>query len=257
MLDPSPTDLTPLVLGAALLEPFVDDRTRGRVQGAIGAISRELDTTDASSTPIGTVRSSVTMRSTGDPAVLRKVIETAQRGVLRISYFAPWGNKYDQHVIEPWQIRLVDGAVYLRAYSRTRREPRTFHLSFVSSCVVLPRDKPRQPCPPAAEMWGDPNTGFGIDEHHPGVAVVRLRGAVARWLSRIEWDPAQTDALSADGEVLVRSVPYRSRREFARKLLSYADAITSIEPEDLRNEVLAAANKLRASLDQTLIEQPR
>lgn len=251
VLDPSDDDLSLLVLGAALLEPFVDPETWARVRAAVGAVSQELKPT-TSPPRSAAVRSSVTMRSTVDPKTLRKVLDNVQRGVLRLSYYAPWNDRYEQHVVEPWGVQLVDGAVYLCAYSQRRAQRRTFHLGFVESCVVEPRKHPTQQVPSADALWADEDAGYGVDEHYPSVAVIRFRGPVARWLSRIEWNPAQRDRGPGSEGVLERSVPYRSRREFARKLLSYADAIVSIEPPDLREEVMTAVKKL-----QTTIGTPR
>lgn len=248
LLDPSPADLTLLVLGAALLDPFVDGETRGRVRAAVGAVGHELGLKSLGAPRPSAVRSSVTMRSTVDAAVLLKVLDHVQRGVLRIAYASPWTEHYVQHVIEPWGVQLVDGAMYLRAYSRKRSEARTFHLGFIGSCVVMPRVLPSQPVPPATELWGEPDTGFGVDEDSPDVATVRLRGPVARWLSKIEWHPLQQDRGPDRDGVLERSVPYRSRREFARRLLSYADAIVRIEPAALRDEVVRAVEKLRRTV---------
>lgn len=245
VLDPSDDDLTLLVLGAALLGPFVDSEMRARVHAAVGAVRHELR--PQSQQPRSpAVRSSVTMRSTVDPRTLRKVLDNVQHGVLRLSYYTPWEDRHEQHVAEPWALQLVDGATYLRAYSQKRSQPRTFHLGFVTSCVVEPRKRPTQPVPRGEELWGD--VGFGVDEHFPGTATVRFRGPVARWLARIEWHPSQHDVGPGADGVLERSVPYRSRREFARKLLSYADAIAGIEPADLRAEVLAAMDTLQRAI---------
>lgn len=245
VLDPSDGDLTLLVLGAALLGPFVDAETRARVDAAVGAVRHELLPQSPQPGSLA-VRSTVTMRSTVDPRTLRKVLDNVQHGVLRLSYYTPWDDRHEQHVAEPWAVQLVDGATYLRAYSQRRSRPRTFHLGFVTSCVVEPRKRPTQPVPRGDELWGD--TGYGIDEHFPEVAKIRFRGPVARWLARIEWHPSQRDVGPGGDDVLERSVPYRSRREFARKLLSYADAIVSIEPAELRAEVLSAMSRLQRAI---------
>ena len=63
-------------------------------------------------------------------------------------------------------------------------------------------------------------------------------GTVARWVSRMQWDPAQQDRWVEARELLERTVPYHSCREFARRLLSIIDGLEMIEPAELREEVL-------------------
>jgi len=54
---------------------------------------------------------------------------------------------------------------------------------------------------------------------------------------RVQWHPTQVDRWVVEGEVLERRLRYRSARELARRVASIFDAVRSIEPETLRDEV--------------------
>lgn len=136
--------------------------------------------------------------------------------------------------IEPWELRVHDGAVYLRAWARGPAEARTFRLAHIEAV----EDAEGSRRPPPSDVWGDESPAFGIDRDRPGTAVIRLRGAVARWVARIVWHPDEKDIWIEPGELLERTVAYRSCREMARRLASVLDGVESIAPVQLRDEVV-------------------
>ena len=102
--------------------------------------------------------------------------------------------------------------------------------------------------PPLDRFHFDP--GFGIDSDRPGVATLRVRGGVARWIANLVWDPGQEDRWIEPAELLERKVPYHSCREFARRLLQIVDGLESIEPAELREEVVSDARAFLERLDR-------
>lgn len=145
--------------------------------------------------------------------------------------------------IEPWELRVHDGAVYLRAWARGPAEARTFRLAHIEAV----EDAEGSRRPPPSDVWGDESPAFGIDRDRPGTAVIRLRGPVARWVAHVVWHPGEQDVWLEPDELLERTVAYRSCRELARRLASVLDGIESIEPQQLREEVVglvAPANAL-------------
>jgi hypothetical protein len=116
---------------------------------------------------------------------------------------------------------------------------------------VLPGQAPREPVPAKNLLWGSSDPGFGIDSDRPGVAVLKVRGGVARWIANMVWDPGQEDRWLEPNELLERKVPYHSAREFARRLLSIVDGLESIEPAELREEVVGDARAFLARMDRS------
>jgi len=72
---------------------------------------------------------------------------------------------------------------------------------------------------------------------------------VARWIANMVWDPGQEDKWIEPGELLERRVPYHSCRELARRLLSIVDGLESIEPAELREEVVSDARAFLQRID--------
>ncbi|MCA9683184.1 MAG: WYL domain-containing protein, partial [Myxococcales bacterium] len=142
--------------------------------------------------------------------------------------------------------RLHDGNMYLRAWSRTHREARSFRVAQIEGAEVIEGLIPIEAVPPPERIWGDHDPAFGIDEDRPGTAVLHIRAPMARWVHHNVWDPGQEDRWVEDGQLLERRVSYRSCRELARRLLSLGDALVAIEPRELRDTVLSHARAMLA-----------
>ena len=72
---------------------------------------------------------------------------------------------------------------------------------------------------------------------------------MARWIGNMVWDAGQEDRWIEPGELLERKVPYHSCRELARRLLSIVDGLESIEPAELREEVVSDARAFLLRID--------
>lgn len=179
------------------------------------------------------------------------LLRATRRDVVQIDYCSPWTNEATTHLFEPWQVWLHDGSLYVRGYSRTRRGSRTFSCANIRGVRPVTNATPSMAVPAADRLWGDQDPRFGVDVDRPGDAVVTLHGAVARWVAGITWNENQKDEWLKEGELLRRTLPYRSCRELARKLISVADGLREIEPEELAEAVVAIARKAQANLGRT------
>jgi predicted DNA-binding transcriptional regulator YafY len=249
LTDPDPEDLTAVVFAAALLAPVADEELSARVKRLIEQMDDALEDSpkgkhDAVKVRPRSVTATVTTGSQVDYRQVTKLLTAIGVGVVRITYESPWTNTRKDHDLEPWQLRIHDGSMYLRAWSRTTNDARSFRVAQIVHARVLPGETPREPVPGKDSLWGSGDAGFGIDSDRPGVATLRIRGGVARWVARMQWDPGQEDRWISEGELLERRVPYHSCREFARRLLGIADGLESIEPAQLREEVTGYARGL-------------
>ncbi len=261
LVAPDREDLVAVLVAQAILEPIADEELRHRLARLVEDLDERVRTREpnyqhATLPARSSVSATLTLGTPVDPAVLRTLLETCKRKVLRIEYDAPWkplGDGRRSYEIEPLAVRVHDGAVYLRAWRRDLGEPRTFRVAHIEEVRVIDGAQPRHPVPRVAEVWGDEEPAFGIDRDRPGRAVVRLRGPVARWVARTVWHPQQQDAWVVEGEVLERAFAYRSCRELARRLASVLDGVEAIAPEELRGEVEALVGRgLGATSDREL-----
>lgn len=243
LTDPEPEDLNAVVFAAALLAPVADEELNNRVRRLVEqmdeAVEENRARADTAKVRPRSVTSTVTTGWNLDSRMVSKIVAAVGKAVVRIEYDSPWSGTRKTYDLEPWQLRIHDGAMYLRAYSRTHGEARSFRVAQIVHARVLPGEKPRAAPPPKHEMWGNSDPGYGIDSDRPGTATLRIRGGVARWISHMLWDPGQKDRWVEEGELLERTVPYNSCREFARRLLTIVDGLESIEPAELREEVVS------------------
>lgn len=257
-LDPGQHDLEAVLFASALLEPIVDKSLFDRLQRLVEDMDlkiREGAKSRSSTRPLKLKSGNVTATvSTGKPANLNmvtKILHAINHRPLKIRYKSPWAEPDDsgrEHEIEPWQLRIHDGGMYLRAFSLTRNAPRCFRVAQIESLRQLPPRPPKEKMPLRGQIWGDDDPAFGVDSDRPGHATVVLRGPVARWVAMEQWHPAQIDTWLPNSDRLRRVVPYRSCRELARRLASLGDGLDAISPPELESEVLAIAKKIQAAI---------
>jgi predicted DNA-binding transcriptional regulator YafY len=249
LTDPDPQDLSAVLFAEALLAPLADEEITARLRRLaeqMDAEMRDRGRTPSEGTRPGTLVATLTTGSRTDPSILSVLFGAVGKQVVQIRYASPWSSAGGSrlHDVEPWQLRLHDGNMYLRAYSRTHKEVRSFRVAQIEGAEVIEGLLPRESVPTPDKIWGDHDPAFGIDEDRPGVAVLRIRAPVARWVHHNVWDAGQQDVWIEEGELLERRVAYRSCRELARRLLSLGDALESIAPDELREVVLAHARIL-------------
>lgn len=235
LTEPSLEDLEAALMAAGLLRELGQNTAATRARALFDELAHRITDEKIRNFRPEALRVTQSAAQATDPKWLLLLLGAARRGVVRVSYRSPWSNESVQHTFEPWQVWLHDGTLYVRGYSRTRREARTFRLANIRSVGLLGAERPRAPVP--ATVWGEDDPRFGVDEDRPGEAVVRFTGGVARWVSMMRWHPTQHDVWLVPGEVLERCVRYRSCRELARRLASFGDAIASIAPGELCAEV--------------------
>jgi predicted DNA-binding transcriptional regulator YafY len=254
LTDPDAQDLTAVMFAEALLAPFADEEITIRLRRLaeqMDAEIRERGATPVEAARPGSLVATLTTGSRSDPRVLSVLLGAVGKQVIEIRYASPWNpdsgaRTYD---VEPWQLRLHDGNMYLRAYSRSHKQPRSFRVAQIEGAEPIAGLHPHEPVPPLDKIWGDHDPAFGIDEDRPNVAVIRIRAPTARWVHPNVWDPGQRDTWIEDGQLLERRVAYRSCRELARRLLSLGDAVVAVEPEELRVAILAHARGVVLALE--------
>jgi predicted DNA-binding transcriptional regulator YafY len=249
--DPEAEDLAAVMFAEALLAPVADGEITQRVRRLAEQMDAEIRNRtdappDAPGTRPGALVATLTTASTTDPRVLAALLGAVGRQAVEIAYSSPWsaepvGRRYR---VEPWQLRMHDGSIYMRAWSRDHREARVFAVAHIDEARLLHDDPLQATVPQVSEIWGDADPAFGIDTDRPDSATLVIRGPVARWVHRQSWDAGQVDRWLTDKELLERRLPYRSCRELARRLLSLGDAIESIEPPALRQAVQDHARSL-------------
>jgi predicted DNA-binding transcriptional regulator YafY len=239
--DPDSDDLTAVVIAASMLQPLADEGLTSRINRLVEQMDARVRQAGERRGTIrsGAITTTASLASRIDPLIASTLLTNCRRGVVKIRYYSPWTDKEERHEVEPWQARIHDGTMYLRAYCRDVSETRTFRVSEIRSAQVMDGVQPRGDLPAPEEMWGAADPAYGIDHDRPGIAILKIRGPVARWVHSMQWHPSQRDVWIDEGELLERRVAYSSCREFARRVLMIIDAVESVEPAELREQVRA------------------
>lgn len=252
MTDPDPEDLSAVMFAEALLAPFADEEITSRLRRLaeqMDAEIRDRGRSPARARP-GSLVATLTTGSRTNPEVLAVLLRSTAKSVVQLRYASPWSPDGGAriHDVEPWQLRLHDGNMYLRGYSRTHGEARSFRVAQIEAASIIEGLEPRETMPTPERIWGDHDPAFGIDEDRPDTAVLRIQAPMARWVHHNLWDPGQEDRWIVEGQLLERRMAYRSCRELARRLLSLGDALVHVEPPALRDAVLGHARSLASRL---------
>ena len=241
---PTSDDLDAVTVATALLEPLVDEEMFARLQ----RLYTHLDDARVSRARRGdppvrhnAVRCTLSLATPLRSSALQRLLRCLRRSRIQVTYHSPWREPGATvaHELEPWELRIHDGTPYLRAYCYRAAAGRTFRVVELDSDSLLDLGTAQQPVPRASELWGTGDPAYGIDEHDPAIATVLLEGPVARWVAPIRWHPEQRDQWVQPQRLLRRTIPYRSRREFARRVLTVIDAVVDLEPPALVDEIRA------------------
>lgn len=254
ILDPTPDDVVAAALAGALVNRFGDEDLDSRMQSLL----MELD----ERTTAGKLRNNVVVGTSSARMKIESRTVTALatavgRAVVRVSYRSPWSEKptVKSHVIEPWQLRVHDGNLYVRAWLRGRNVVTTLNVSHIQSITSVD-DSPIRARPPTARIWDGRSLGQDVDTDHADQATVRIRGPLARYIALVVWHDEQRDVWIQQDEVLQRDFSYSSRRATARRLLALGDALVCVAPASLREEVVRHAGVL-AKVEAPCAGMPR
>lgn len=234
---PDATDLQAVMVAEAILGALVNEDLRTRLRSLAEQIDARVRERGVRPTqPATPIEVTMTSATRVDQTVLTRLLKAVRRETVMLEYTSPWSDERKRRLIEPWQLRLHDGAWYVRGWDRDASAPRTFRLVNAQRVTTVPHaGPPKALVPPRDQIWSEGDPAFGIDHDRPGTAVLVIAAPVSRWVAPIFWSPAQRDEWV--GDTLHRTVPYESCRELARTVRTVADALLLVEPDELREEV--------------------
>ena len=149
LTDPDPEDLAAVVFASALLQPVADAELNARVKRLVEQMDAAVEESQKSASKVRakSVTATMTTGTRVDSRLVSKLLTAVGSGVVRIEYDSPWSGTRKTHDVEPWQLRLHDGVMYMRAFSRTTGDARSFRVAQIVHARVLPQMAPREPVP--------------------------------------------------------------------------------------------------------------
>jgi proteasome accessory factor C len=175
-----------------------------------------------------------------DVPVVVDVLRTAARAgrVVRFDYQKRAAERPEAREVEPWAVRLLDGAWYLHGLDRSRGEGRAFRLDRASGVEVT--DEPvREPIPARLDP---PRYVPAADDVE---AVLEVSGG-GRWvLDAVEPDEVED---RADGTTVVR-LRTDAPGWLARLVVMAGGSVRAVSPPELVDEVVRRAGAALGALE--------
>jgi len=166
---------------------------------------------------------------------------TLNRKAMAIAYLSPNAAKPTKREVEPHHLQHYSGDWMLTAFCRNRNEWRTFHLGRMQRATSIGETfKPK----PKKEWQKHLDGAFGIFQGDEKTNVVlRFNPTRARWIRGQIWHENQKTRELPDGS-LELAFPVADFREVKLKILQFGSEVEVLEPEELRQEVIAEIPKM-------------
>ncbi len=177
----------------------------------------------------------------GDDAAIARVVSeaVAARRLLRLEYYKESADEFSERVVEPYALINGREGWYVAAFDPARDGVRHFRLDRVKEAEITETAfTPRAEVDPAADVEGWPRTG---EVESSRTARVWVSPERARW-AREERRVAEE---LADGSVVVE-LSFAGADFLVREVLKEAGDAAVLEPADVREAVLVAAERLLA-----------
>jgi proteasome accessory factor C len=177
----------------------------------------------------------------GDDSEVARVVAGAIAGrrLLEIEYYAANEDRFSRRVVEPYALINGREGWYVASYDPAKGDMRHFRLDRIKRAEALEEGyAPRPELDPVADIEGWPRTG---EVGGSRVARVWISPEQARWAREERTVVAELE----DGAVIVEWA-FKSTDYLVKEVLKEAGDAAVLEPADVREAVLAAAEELFA-----------
>ncbi len=173
-----------------------------------------------------------------DDAIARQVGEAIEAGrLIELEYYAENEDEFSTRIAEPYALINSREGWYVRVFDPVKDDMRSFRLDRIKRIDVLDQRYERRPDLDAiADVEGWQRTG---EVEGSRVAHVWISPEHARWIAEDRTVLAELD----DGAIIVEWA-FKGERYLVKQILKEAGDAAVLEPADVREHVLAAAERL-------------
>jgi predicted DNA-binding transcriptional regulator YafY len=166
-----------------------------------------------------------------------------ERKRVHLTYFGRARGDVSERVVSPQRLVHYRDNWYLDAYCHLRKSLRSFSVDAVRSASIL--DEPARDIADA-KLDAALGAGYGIfSGEKVNWAKLRFSPQRARWVAAERWHPRQRGGFDSSG-AYVLELPYSDARELVMDILRHGAHVEVLAPEELRNEVRATIDAMRA-----------
>lgn len=252
-------ELLALLMAVRLLREFRGTSLEPMVQTALDKLSRFLpDSVEISLQELFTGISFAIEPLRGDERKVGDVFAHLASAVrahrqVRMKYYAASRRESRVRVVDPYNIRFVDGTWYLIGYCHLRRDFRIFALDRIQSLEITDQTFERDPSFAVDKYLADTwriERGSGLYR-----VVLRFSQDVVPYVQGKRWHPSQQAELQPDGS-LILSFQISSLTEIQRWVLSFGGRCQVLQPAELRERVREDACRILRQNPAAAAPQP-
>lgn len=154
-------------------------------------------------------------------------------------------NRQTQHktsrIISPQRIIHYKDTWYVDSFCHLKNELRTFSIDGISRVKQCHRDA-KTLAPERIDKATQSTYGIFSGQAHE-TAILHFQPPVSFWIAKETWHPDQQSQW-LEHDVLELKIPYQNSKELLADVLRYADSVTVISPESLRQSIKRSAETL-------------
>ncbi len=163
------------------------------------------------------------------------------RRIVDMKYYSAGRNVTTRRKIEPYHLRLVDGAWYCIGFCQERQEVRTFAMDRILSLAITDEEFEIPETFSIEEYLGD---SWVIERGTPRRISIEFDSSQVPYLREKQWHHSQEINTLSDGGFRM-TVTTGSLGEIMRWVLSFGSHAKVIEPEDLRQQIAEELDRAR------------
>ncbi|MBZ5499761.1 MAG: WYL domain-containing protein [Acidobacteriia bacterium] len=166
--------------------------------------------------------------------------------MVEMRYYTAYRDKTTRRKVDPYRVWYAAGALYLIGYCHMRQDIRMFAVDRIQSLTVtaLPCQMP---------------LGFNVEEYVKNALTVMVGGPqievelrfdkkTTAWAKNRIWHPSQKATITKDG-CLTLTLQVAETPELIGWILSFGSGVRVMQPDSLRQEVVATAAKIANQSD--------
>ncbi|MGE5560667.1 MAG: helix-turn-helix transcriptional regulator [Chloroflexota bacterium] len=169
----------------------------------------------------------------------------AHRRTVRLRYYAATRDAISERDVDPYHLRLNDGAWYLIAHCHLRKEIRVFAVDRIVELAITDRHFER---PADFDTERYLSLSWGIEHGDERTVKVAFDAEQARWIRERVWLEGQRLTETGDGGVILE-VRVSGLESIKRWILSFGSHARALEPEELVEAIRREAGRMAASYE--------
>jgi predicted DNA-binding transcriptional regulator YafY len=183
-----------------------------------------------------------------DPHLLAELNQAIlSKHQIQMVYYSASSGETATRIVDPYHLHNIRGDWYIIAFCHKREQVRDFLVGRIREWKILPSTFQTRPGFSLKEYLG---RGFLAERSpEPVDIVIKFDEYQARWIRERQWHPSQQIEELPSGELILR-LKVGGLQEVKRWIMGYGPHAEVLQPENLRSQFKAEAEKMKKIYDK-------